>query len=428
MPTISQLRADMSRRARFTRYARLSAGGQLGPPNPWGWLTGDVVTDNQPRPATEYSAMGYPPFGRGVALLASAVATTRWIAERWDPALGVSVPLADQPAVLTDPFPDGTPWAYKWAVIEDGILYGNHFALYGDMDFRTRRPGWLLPLRADEVWVLEDPENLNWSWVVGGDEISRDAMFHIPFGNRSGFILGRGVLEQYSEWLGGALAAEDYAGMYFAGGTLPPAVLQSPNVLTPEQAKDLKASWREMTNTHEPVVMPTGYTLTPVVSNAEQAQLVESRRWTAEMVGMMLGIPSWKLGLPGPTMTYQNVETGDIDYVRDGVDRYSAPVAAAFTKHLTPAGTSVRFDWTSRQRADTVTTQTTLVGYVGAGIMTKDEARAVIGRPPLPDAPDEPPAPDDVPDDGTPAEPDESTTAPGVPELSPASVNDRNAQ
>jgi len=420
MPTMPQMRADVARRARFTRYARLSAGGQLGPPNPWGWLTGDMTTPDV-APATEYTAMGYPPFGRGVELLASAVATTRWIAERWDPALGVEIPLPDQPAVLSDPNPDSTPWGYKWAVVEDGILYGNHFALYGDVDYRTRRPGWLLPLRADEVWVLEDPETFNWTWVVGGEEIGRDEMFHIPFGNRSGFILGRGVLEQYAEWLGGALAAEDYAGTYFAGGTLPPAVLQSPNILTPEQAADLKQSWRDMTSNREPVVMPTGYTLTPVVSNAEQAQLVESRRWGAEMVAIMLGIPSWKLGLPGPTMTYQNVETADIDFVRDGVDRYSAPIAAAFTKLLMPAGTSVRFDWTSRQRADATTTANTLTAYVGAGILTKDEARTVLGRPPLPSSGPEPAAPDPGATD-TPPAPEAGTTPPGVPEITPSST------
>jgi HK97 family phage portal protein len=401
MPTVSD-RNTARLRARHNRWLAMTGQG-LSPPDPWGWLTGDVPA-NTPAPATEWKALGYPPFGRGVALLASAVATTRWIAERWDPAIGVEVPLSDQPSVLTDPYPDGTPWQYKWAAVEDGILYGNHFALYGDVDYRTRRPGWLLPLMADEVWVLQDPENGSWSWVVGGDEITRDAMLHIPFGNRSGFILGRGVLEQYAEWLGGALAAEDYAGAYFAGGTLPPAVLQSPNLLTEDQAKDLKTSWREMVNNREPVVMPTGYTLTPVISNAEQAQLVESRRWTAEMVAMMLGIPAWKLSLPGPTMTYQNVETADIDYVRDGVDRYSAPIAAAFTKSLMPAGTSVRFDWTSRQRADATTTANTLTAYVREGILTADEARTVLGRPPLGLAPED------------------SGTAPDAPEITPASV------
>jgi len=367
------------------------AGRGLSPPNPYAWLTGDTF-DTMPAPATEWQALGYPPFGRGVALLASAIATTRWVAERYDTSIGIHVPLPDQPAVLVDPYPDVTPWAYRWAVVEDGILYGNHFALYGDLDWRTKRPGWVVPLAADDVWILQDPETGEWTWVVGGDEISRDAMLHIPFGNRSGEILGRGILFQYADWLGAALAAEDYAGHYFSGGGLPPAVLQSPNVLTETQAEDLKDKWREFTNTREPVVLPTGYVLTPIVSNAEQAQLVQSRQWTAEMVAMMLGIPAWKLSLPGPTMTYQNVETADIDFVRDGVDRYSAPIAAAFTKYLVPSGTQVRFDWSSRQRADATTTASTLTAYVAAGILTVDEARAVIGRPPTTDVPAEPAA------------------------------------
>lgn len=407
MPTTTRDTARL--RARHSRWLQMAGRGAT-PPNPYGWLTGDTL-DTYPPPATEYAALGYPPFGRGVALLASAIATTRWVAERFDPAIGIHVPLPDQPAVLSDPYPDVTPWAYRWAAVEDGILFGNHFALYGDLDWRTRRPGWIVPVAADDVWVLQDPETGNWTWVVGGDEISRDAMLHIPFGNRSGEILGRGVLFQYAEWLGGALAAEDYAGHYFSGGGLPPALLQSPNVLTEEQAAELKDKWREFANTREPVVLPTGYVLTPIISNAEQSQLVQSRQWTAEMVGMMLGIPAWKLSLPGPTMTYQNVETADIDFVRDGVDRYSSPITAAFTKYLMPAGTQVRFDWSSRQRADATTTANTLTAYVREGILTKDEARAVIGRSPL--------AADDAPE--TPAEPDTPETE-SEPEVTPASV------
>jgi phage portal protein BeeE len=400
---VRQMRTDTLRARSAARWAAYGGGSRLGPPDPWAWLTGDA-TPTPPAPATERAALGYPPFGRGVALIASAIATTRWIAERFDPALGVHVALPDQPAVMTDPYPDVTPWAYRWAAVEDGILYGNHFALYGDMDYRTRRPGWILPLPADEVWVLQDPANGNWAWIIAGEEVSRGDMLHIPFGNRSGEILGRGVLYQYGEWLGSALAAEEYSGIYFAGGTLPPAVLQSPNLVTPEQAADLKTSWREMTNTREPVVLPTGYVLTPVVSNAEQSQLVETRQWTAEMVGMMLGIPAWKFSLPGPTMTYQNVETADIDFIRDGVDRYSSPIAAAFSKYLMPAGTQVRFDWTSRQRTDATTTATTLSQYVTAGILTKDEARAVLGRPPMA------------------ASVEDGTTPADVPELTPASA------
>lgn len=377
-------RAPVSAR-RLAGWNTTTAG--IRPRSQWAFLTGEDLSAT-PWPATESDAMGLPPFGRGVSLLANAIAGTNWHAARWDPDAGVSVRIPDQPAVVADPDPENTPWNYRWAAVEDLVLYGNHFALYGELDFRTARPAWLVPVPADSVWIMQDPNDASWwEWIIGGVELAPGDLFHASAGNRSGEVLGRGVLAQYAEWLGGSVAAERHSGAYFAGGALPPAVLQSPTVLTEPQALDLKAKWRDMTNTREPVVLPAGYVLTPVVSNAEDAQLVQSRQWNAALVAMMLGIPNYKLGLSGPSMTYQNVEMTDIEFVRDSVDRYGQPLSEAFTKWLLPRGTSLTWDYAGRMRADQSTTANVLTTYTDAGILTKDEARAAIGRPPLPDAP-----------------------------------------
>ena len=381
---------------------RLGAQGlrasQLGSGNQWAWLMGGPYPQTTV-PATEASAMGLPPFGRGVALLANAVAQTDWHAARWDADTGVWQRIADQPAVVSDPDPMVTPWNYRWAATEDGILYGNHFAFlgYGD-DPSDPWPRFLVPIPADCVWLLIDPETGEYWLTINGQTYPPTDLLHVNYGSRSGEPLGKGVLAQYAEWLGGAIAAELHAGSYFAGGALPPAVLQSPQVLTQAQADDLKSAWRNVANTREPVVLPMGYVLTPLVSNAEQNQLVQSRQWNAQAVAMLLGIPAYKLGLPGPTMTYQNVETGDIDFVRDSVTRYADPLAAAFTKWLVPRGTQVQFDWANRMRADQTTTSNVLATYVRERILSADEARAVIGRPPAPLALEAGSTPEDVPE------------------------------
>jgi HK97 family phage portal protein len=384
----------------------------LRPRSEWAFLLGgDYPTG--PLPAGEQAAMGLPPFGRGVALLANAVAGTDWRAVRHDTTTDVSEAIPDQPSVLTDPDPTTTPWNYRWAVIEDLVLFGNHFALYGDMDFRTLRPGWLVPLPADRVGIVVDPFDPSvWIWAIDGVPKTPGLDFlHISAGNRSGEPIGRGVLNQYGPWLGAAVAAEDHSGAYFAGGALPPAVLQAPQVLTQSQADELKAKWREMTTTREPVVLPSGYVLTPVVSNAESAQLVESRQWNAAAVAMMLGIPSYKLGLSGPSMTYQNVEMADIEFVRDSVDRYGHPLSEAFTKWLMPRGTTVAWDYAGRMRADQTTTASVLTTYTTAGILTVDEARTVLGRGPKPVdlAAVPPPVPDPDPDDDADDEQEDDT-------------------
>lgn len=413
-------RHDVARKLSGMPYsASRRAPSRLEGPRAWAFLTGDDYPSYAY--ATEATAMGLPPFGRGVALLCNAIAGTNWWAMRWDASSGVNVRLPDQPAVLLDPNPETTPWHYRWATTEDLILYGNHFALYGEPDWRTSsaggtdRPGWLVPLSATDVWLIVDPETARYSWAIGGELIDAADMLHISAGARSGEILGRGVLAQYGAWLGGVLAAEDHAAAYFAGGALPPAVLQAPVVLTQPQAEELKAKWREMTNTREPVVLPSGYVLTPVVSNAEQAQLVESRTWNAEMVAMLLGIPGYKLGLQGPSMTYQNIETADIEFVRDSVDRYAHPISEAFSKWLMPRGTSVTWDYVGRMRADTKTSAEVVTMLTNAKILTINEGRAMLNRVPL----DEPPALPAPPDpDPTPVPP-----APDEPEpLTPQSV------
>lgn len=397
-------RNDAARVRRGVAGLHYSGGRRgLAPASDWSFLTGAPYPDG-PAPAGEHAALSLPPFGRGVALLANAVAGTEWRAMRWDADAGVALRVADQPAVLLDPDPTTTPWHYRWAATEDLILYGNHFALYGDLDYRTLRPGWLVPLPADDVWVLTDPETGGYAFTVAGEMLDADALLHVSAGARSGEVLGRGVLAEYAEWLGGALAAETHAANYFAGAALPPAVLQSPTVLTQTQAAELKAKWRTMTSDREPVVLPSGYVLTPIVSNAESAQLVESRTWNAQAVAMLLGIPSYKLGLPGATMTYQNIESADIEFVRDSVDRYAKPLSEAFGKWLMPRGTSVAWDYAGRMRADAVTTTSVVSGLVGAGVLTIDEARAMIGRPPIATAAE---------DNGTPL---------GVPELTPSEV------
>jgi HK97 family phage portal protein len=243
----------------------------------------------------------------------------------------------------------------------------------------------MFPLPADDVWILTDPARPGWyQWAIGGVTFDADEIFHVPFGARSGELLGRGVLEQYGPWLGGANAAEDYSAQTFSAGALPPAVLTSDRVQNDADAEMLKQRWRELTSKREPVVLPTGTNLLPVVGNAQQQQLVEGRTWNAQMIADIVGVPGWKLGLDGPSMTYQNIETADIDFVRDCVDRWGQPLTAAITKWLLPAGTEAVWDYASRMRADQKTTADVLTTYVEKGIITIDEARAALDRPPLP--------------------------------------------
>lgn len=340
------------------------------------------------RRATEAEAMGLPPFGRAVALIANAVASTEWYARRWNREDRRWERLDDDPNILVDPYPLSTIWNVKWGMAEDLIKHGNVIALNGDLDWRTGRPGWIVPIAADTAWVYTDPARPGWyQWAIGGELFDPDEIFHVSAGAGSGEILGRGVLEQYGLALDGHVEAEQFSRDTFAAGALPPAVISAKGAATQEQADSIKAKWREVVSSREPVVFPDGTTLHPVVSKASEQQLVEARTWNAQQAAYVVGVSSWKLGLPGPTMTYQNVETADIDFVRDDVDRWARPIVEAMTKWLMPHGTDVEWDYESRMRSDAKTRADVDKVLVDGGIKTRDEIRRDRNLPPLPQDP-----------------------------------------
>jgi HK97 family phage portal protein len=319
-----------------------------------------------------------------VELLASSVAGVDLVAERWDPEAGIWAKLAEQPSVLTDPILDGTAWDWRYACVRDLIEAGNHLALLGDEDWRTGKPGWLIPLPIGDVALITDPARPGGYWfALGGWMLDPSNVFHISAGNRSFEVLGQGVIAQYSQALGQSMTAEEWSGRYLSGGGLPPAIIQYPGQPTQTQMDQFKALWNALVTTGEAIVIPANATVTPLQSDAQRQQLVEARTWNSELQAMMLGIPPYKLGLPGPTMTYQNVETGDIAWVIDGPKRWGDPIEHRTSKHLLPRGTRARFAWAGRLRTDQATQASVLTTYVGAGILSVDEARQAAGYGPM---------------------------------------------
>jgi hypothetical protein len=61
-------------------------------------------------------------------------------------------------------------------------------------------------------------------------------------------------------------------------------------------------------------------------------------------------------------------------------------------------GDAVRWDWSGRMRSDQKSMAEVLTALTGGDILTTDEARAVLGRPPVDGSTDAGTTPDDVPE------------------------------
>lgn len=349
----------------------------------WAWFTGEQLPPAA-APATRDEALALPAFGRGVELIAASVANTPLRAFRWNPELGIRERLADQPLVLTDPDPLRDAWQWRFSVARDLVESGNHVSLpVADADWRTGRWAALWPVPVESVRLILDPGNpARWWYVIGDQLFGQGDVLHISAGNRSGEILGLGVIDQYRYRLGEQRTAEEWAGRYLRGGGLPPAVITAPQVVTDAQVAEFRDRWRGMVETGEATIIPNGAQVVPLQSDAQRQQLVEARTWNATLAAMVLGIPPHKLGLEGPSMTYQNVETAEIAWQRDTVDRWVQPITAAMSKWLMPAGVDVHADYLSRLRLDSAAQAQYLTLLVGGGIVDVDEARQMLQYPP----------------------------------------------
>ena len=279
-------------------------------------------------PASRAEAVTFPAFERCLDLIAGSLANLEVLAGRVDPATGVWSRLADQPAYLRNPDPENDAWQWRFATVRDLAEYGNHVERLADdpkdMDYRTLRPAWGVPYPPADLAYVIHPDG-SWGYTYGpfGEIIDKSEFLHIKRGGLSFQPVSPSPVGQFGYSLRTALTAEEWAGRYLSGGGLPPAIIQTPGTVDQPAAGKFKTDWRTMMATGEALILPANVTVVPLVSDAQKQQLIEARQWNAQMACIITGVPSYKLDLQGPSMTYSNQIDSDIAFRTDTLDRYA---------------------------------------------------------------------------------------------------------
>lgn len=346
---------------------------------------------------SEEQALDVPPFGRGVRLLASLVAQCDLHDFRTDPTTGVETRVLPGAPILDQPDIRYTPWEWKWGVVEDLIEYGNHLSVITELD----DAGWprhvaALDITQCSVMVLDG----TWPMYVVGDGriLDPSQVLHIRAGNRSGMLVGRGVLSQHAWSLGTITTTERWAGDYFRAGGSPGGIVKvdSPDIQEGEMTEIRAKVDALLSGGARYLIFNQVTSWQALASDADKAQLVEARNFNAINVANILDLPPELLGAspPGGSMTYANIESRWIDVVRSSVTRWTSPIESSMSG-LLPNRRRTRFALERLQLADAKTRAEVSTMYVGAGILTPNEVR--LADPFLPDSPiDAAPAPPEL--------------------------------
>lgn len=173
----------------------------------------------------------------------------------------------------------------------------------------------------------------------------------------------------------------------FGNDSRPGGILTAPGRITEETAARLKTQWETNysgENLGRVAVLGDGLKYETVAMTAEQAQLIEQLRWTAEVVCSTFHVPPYKIGV-GQMPTYNNIQALNVEYYSQCLQRLIEDAELCLDEGLEmkpDSGYGTEFDLDGLLRMDSVTQTQVLKEAVGAGVMAPNEARAKIDLPP----------------------------------------------
>lgn len=196
--------------------------------------------------------------------------------------------------------------------------------------------------------------------------------------------------------IGNALAMDDYSGKFFANGAHPSIILKSDKAMTEAQKNELRAAfvakYSGMDNAHKlPLVLTEGLAAQEISLSAEDAQLLEARKFQVVDIARAFGVPPHMIGeTTGSSAVGAGYEQQARDFVMHTLRLHIKRLEQELNRKLFPRDTGkfVRFDLSDLIEGDAKAqadyNRAALGGPgTGQGWLTVNEVRKTKGLPPV---------------------------------------------
>lgn len=156
----------------------------------------------------------------------------------------------------------------------------------------------LIPRHPDRVRPFWGPDGLpvyDWQPASGGAQIIlAGEMLHVRTRSDDGLV-GIAPIDAAREALGSAIATQEYSARLFSNDARPGGVLKHPGKLSDEAHKKLKDSWETahagVQQAHRVAVLEEGLSWEQIGLRADQAQLLESRKFGVVEIARIFDLP-----------------------------------------------------------------------------------------------------------------------------------------
>lgn len=196
--------------------------------------------------------------------------------------------------------------------------------------------------------------------------------------------------------VGNALAMDEYSGKFFSNGAHPSIVLNAPGKMNDDQIKQLQSAFTNkysgIENAHRlPLVLTEGLKAEEISLSAEDAQLLEARKFQVIDIARAFGVPPHMIGETSASTSWgSGIESLSRGFVSLTLQPWLRKIEQELNRKLFPRDTGrfIRFDREALIEGDSTAqanyNRAALGGPgVGMGWMTVDEIRKKEGHAPL---------------------------------------------
>mgnify|MGYP001151622938 CR=1 FL=1 len=215
-----------------------------------------------------------------------------------------------------------------------------------------------------------------------------EKVFHLRgFGGGDG--LGLSAVKYGVQSFGAALAADCTASKVFSNALMPSGVLESDDLLQPEQRTQLQemlATYSGSSKAGKTLVLEAGLKWNQVQMNPEDAQLLETRRFQVEDICRWFGMPPIIIGhsAEGQTMWGSGVESIMLSWLTTGINPLLRRIEARMNCDLVPSDKRGRWYFEFNREAmlqmDSKAKGEFLSKMATSGTLTANERREVLNK------------------------------------------------
>ncbi len=323
-----------------------------------------------PLSITESTTLSIPAAYRCVQIISDTAASLPLHAYRGKTQLNRT------PDILRQPDPTDTRMSTLAAVFTSLLIDGNAYLLVGNRDslgfprsFVVLAPGAVALTVRNGVRV----------YSVAGQSYDAEDVLHIRGLTLPGHDVGLGPLAMQRRALGLAIAGEDHAAELYVNGAIPAGILSSEQELTQAEADAAKASFIAAHGGRQrsPAVLSGGMDYKTLSFSAADLELVESRRFSAQQICTIFGVPSWIVGVGSTdSRTYSNVQDDNRAFVSWTLRPHMSRVEQSLST-LLPRGQEAKFNLDALLRADTLARYSAHSAGLAGGWLSVAEIRAL---------------------------------------------------